>query len=121
VTFDEGEIFKDFFDTSFGRDFQENSSKQQEMWLKNGTRKHNPDQGNHTFKILPVEDNAYFRQSLKNTLHLKFASMVIKEAGGGNEALRKVKDVLRDLVCMDIRLPGESGLEVTKRIKRDFP
>lgn len=47
--------------------------------------------------------------------------MVIEEAGDGNEALRKVHDVPPDLVFMDIGLPGESGLEVTKRIKKDFP
>jgi DNA-binding NarL/FixJ family response regulator len=47
--------------------------------------------------------------------------MVIEEAGDGNEALRKVKDVLPDLVFMDIGLPGESGIEVTKKIKKDFP
>jgi len=73
------------------------------------------------FKILLVEDNANFRQSLKDILHLQFPSMVIEEAGDGNEALRKVNDVLPDLVFMDIGLPGESGLEVTKRIKKDFP
>ena len=73
------------------------------------------------FKILLVEDNANFRQSLKDILHLQFPSMVIEEAGDSNEALRKVHALLPDLVFMDIGLPGESGLEVTKRIKKDFP
>src|SRR4030042_4122713 len=76
---------------------------------------------NRTFKILIVEDNASFRQSLKDILQLQFPSMAIEEAGDGIEALRKIKDVLPDLVFMDIGLPGESGLEVTKRIKKDFP
>ena len=73
------------------------------------------------FKILLVEDNANFRQSLKDILHLQFPSMVIEEAGDSNEALRKVHALLPDLVFMDIGLPGESGLEVTKRIKKDLP
>jgi DNA-binding NarL/FixJ family response regulator len=47
--------------------------------------------------------------------------MVIEEAGDGIEALRKVHTLLPDLVFMNIGLPGESGIEVTKRIKKDFP
>lgn len=77
--------------------------------------------GNRTFKILIVDDNANFRQSFKEILHLQFPSIVIEEAVDGNEALRKVHAFLPDLIFMDIGLPGESGLEVTKRIKKDFP
>jgi DNA-binding NarL/FixJ family response regulator len=47
--------------------------------------------------------------------------MIIEEAGNGNEALRKAHALLPDVVFMDIGLPGESGLEVTKRIKKNFP
>jgi two-component system response regulator YesN len=73
------------------------------------------------FKILIVEDNDYFRQSFKDILHLQFPSMVIEEAADGNEALRKVRGFLPDLIFMDIGLPGESGLDIAKWIKRDFP
>ncbi len=73
------------------------------------------------FKILIVEDNANFRQLLKEDLLLQFPSIVIEEAADGNEAVRKVHSLLPDLIFMDIGLPGESGLEITKRIKKDFP
>jgi DNA-binding NarL/FixJ family response regulator len=78
-------------------------------------------EGRNMFKILLVEDNANLRQSLKNIIQMQFPSMVIEEAGDGIEALRKVHTLLPDLVFMNIGLPGESGIEVTKRIKKDFP
>jgi YesN/AraC family two-component response regulator len=72
-------------------------------------------------KILLVEDNASLRQSLKEIIHLQFTSMVIEEAAEGNEALRKVGTFLPDLIFMDIKLPGKSGLYLTKKIKKDHP
>jgi YesN/AraC family two-component response regulator len=72
-------------------------------------------------KILLVEDNASLRQSLKEIIHLQFTSMVIEEAAEGNEALRKVGTFLPNLIFMDIKLPGKSGLYLTKKIKKDHP
>ena len=72
-------------------------------------------------RILIVEDNASLRQSLKEILHLQFPSMVIEEAAEGKEAIRKVKTLFPDLIFMDIKLPGESGLYLTKKIKTDHP
>ena len=47
--------------------------------------------------------------------------MDIFEATDGEEALQKIKTLLPDLVFMDIKLPGESGLELTKKIKTQYP
>ena len=72
-------------------------------------------------RILIVEDNATFRQSLKEVLLTEFPSIVVEEAADGKEALRKV-DVFRpEIIFMDIKLPGENGLELTKRIKAGDP
>ena len=43
--------------------------------------------------------------------------MIITEAGDGEEALRKIDTVLPNLIFMDINLPGENGLELTRKIK----
>jgi two-component system response regulator YesN len=68
-------------------------------------------------KILIVEDNTNFRRSLKEILHTQFPLMVIEEATDGKEALEKVHAFRPDLIFMDIRLPGETGLELTKKIR----
>jgi DNA-binding NarL/FixJ family response regulator len=73
------------------------------------------------FKTLIVEDNTRFRQSLTELLRNRFPFMTIDEAGDGEEALRKIDALVPDLIFMDIKLPGENGLEVTKKIKKRYP
>jgi CheY-like chemotaxis protein len=73
------------------------------------------------FKILIVEDSYHYRQLLKETLHSGFPKAEIVEAIDGEEALQTIKALLPQLVFMDIRLPGESGLEITRKIKTQYP
>ncbi len=47
--------------------------------------------------------------------------MVVEEASDGREATEKVESFQPDLILMDIRLPDESGLELTKKIKEAHP
>lgn len=47
--------------------------------------------------------------------------MSIEEASNGREAMQKIESFQPDLILMDIRLPDESGLELTKRIKITNP
>ena len=68
-----------------------------------------------------VEDNASFRGALKDSLQTLFPSMVIHEAGEGEEALQKVDTFHPELIFMDIRLPGENGLQLTQKIKATYP
>jgi len=73
------------------------------------------------FKVLLVEDSLHFRLLLKENLKDRFPSMVVEEATEGIEAMQKIDSVCPDLVFMDIRLPGENGLSLTKRIKAQCP
>ena len=73
------------------------------------------------FKALIVEDSAIFRKLLKETLHSRFPSMEIFEASEGEEALQIINANPPDLIFMDIRLPGESGLELTSKVKARYP
>jgi len=66
---------------------------------------------------LIVEDNATFRQSLRELLSVRFPSMCIEEAVDGKEALLKLDSNVPDLIFIDIKLPGANGLELTKKIK----
>jgi CheY-like chemotaxis protein len=73
------------------------------------------------FKALIVEDNAMFREVFKETLQERFPSIEIREAIDGEEAFRKIESVLPDLIFMDIGLPGENGIELTKKVKARHP
>lgn len=72
-------------------------------------------------RMLIVEDNALFRQSLKSILCRRFPFMDVGESAGGKEILQKIDLRRPDLIFMDIKLPGESGLELTRKIKTDHP
>jgi len=72
-------------------------------------------------KILIVEDSDFFRHLLKETLLSRFPKMDITEVGNAEEASEMVNGLTPDLIFVDIRLPGESGLDLTKRIKARYP
>jgi len=73
-------------------------------------------------KILIVEDSALYRKLLKETLHSRFPSMEIIEAEDGEEAMKKMSVHFPPyLIFMDIKLPGENGLELTGKIKAKCP
>ena len=73
------------------------------------------------FKVLIVEDNAAFRKWFKEALQARFPSVDLYEAIEGEEALYKTDFLHPDLVFMDIRLPGENGCVVAKKIKAKYP
>jgi CheY-like chemotaxis protein len=73
------------------------------------------------FKVLIVEDSSLLRQLLRGMLKERFPFIRIVEATDGKEALQKVSEFSPDLIFMDIRLPGVNGLELTKRIKAQYP
>ena len=72
-------------------------------------------------RILIVEDNAFFLQFLKEALHSRFPSIDILEAANGEEALLQIKTLPPDAIFMDLRLPGANGLELTRKIKAQYP
>ena len=73
------------------------------------------------FTALIVGNNPIFRQSLKELLNSRYPHVRVKEAADGPKALRIIGRGAPDLIFMDIRLPGKSGLDITTVIKRDNP
>jgi len=72
-------------------------------------------------KILIVEDSTFFRRLLKETLLSQYPKLDISEAPNAEEALKQVNGFAPDLIFVDIRLPGESGLDFTRKIKSKHP
>jgi DNA-binding NarL/FixJ family response regulator len=46
---------------------------------------------------------------------------VVGEAGNGQEALERVRELMPDLILMDIHMPGCDGLKATQLIKEEMP
>ena len=73
------------------------------------------------FRTMLVEDSSSFRQVVKGNLQDLFPLMDIIEAADGVEAFQKIDAHPPNLIFMDISLPGENGLELTRRIKAEYP
>ena len=71
-------------------------------------------------RVLVVDDNAGFRESLLSLLEAGNLQ-VVGEAGSGAEALGLVRSLTPDVVLMDVRMPTMDGIEATRLLKADFP
>ena len=71
--------------------------------------------------VLIVEDNHIFREAFREVLQERLPSLVIEEAGNGEEALQRIKEAPPDFIFTDQRLAGMNGLELAQKIKKDFP
>jgi two-component system invasion response regulator UvrY len=72
-------------------------------------------------RILLVDDHAVVRQGLEQILGGAIAGAVFGHAASGEEAVRKAESAEWDLVILDISLPGKSGLDVLKELRRARP
>lgn len=71
--------------------------------------------------IIIVDDHALVRLGLTTLINDQPNMQVVGEAGSGTEALRMVERYQPDVVLMDIRMPGESGIEATRVILSHYP
>jgi DNA-binding NarL/FixJ family response regulator len=67
--------------------------------------------------ILIVDDHPLFREGLKSLIHRHDGFEVVDEAETAREAIEKAKDLIPDMVIMDISLPDQSGIEATREIR----
>lgn len=71
-------------------------------------------------RILIVDDALFMRRMLKDILS-EAGYEVAGEAEDGEDAFYKYKEVLPDLVTMDITMPNTNGIEGAKKIISEFP
>ncbi len=72
-------------------------------------------------RILLVDDHEVVRLGLKALLERHPQFEVVGEAGNAREALEQVSRIRPDVVLMDIRLPGTSGIEACEEITKNYP
>jgi len=71
-------------------------------------------------KVLLVEDHTIVRQGLRRLLEERGIE-VVGEAGDGLKAVRMARELHPDFVIMDISLPKMSGIDATRKIKKEAP
>lgn len=72
-------------------------------------------------RILLADDHAVVRRGLRQILADEFKKSEFGEARNATEALELVWKEHWDIVVLDITMPGRSGLEVLREIKRSKP
>ena len=71
--------------------------------------------------VLVVEDHPVVRRAVCALLSSDPILNVVCEAADGEQAVQKAEELQPDLVLMDISLPGISGIEAARRIRRVSP
>jgi two-component system, NarL family, invasion response regulator UvrY len=74
-----------------------------------------------TMKILLADDHAVVRHGVRQILADEFKRATFGEARNAQEALELVWQQEWDIVVLDITMPGRSGLEVLREIKKSKP
>ncbi|MBI2832223.1 MAG: response regulator transcription factor [Chloroflexi bacterium] len=72
-------------------------------------------------RVLIADDHVIVREGLRSLLQAQPDIEVVGEAADGEEAVRKTEELQPDVVLMDITMPGMSGLEATRQIRKDNP
>jgi DNA-binding NarL/FixJ family response regulator len=74
-----------------------------------------------TIKILIADDHPLVRKALRSLIENEPKMKVVAEACNGIEAVKITKELLPDVVIMDIGMPILNGLEATRKIKTNHP
>jgi two-component system response regulator DevR len=72
-------------------------------------------------RIILVDDHEVVRLGLKSLLERHPQFEIVGEAGSAREAIEQVNALNPDVVVMDIRLPGTSGIEACEQIVNQHP
>ncbi|WP_159045557.1 response regulator, partial [Streptomyces puniciscabiei] len=74
-----------------------------------------------TVRVLVVDDQEIVRTALRLVIDRREGLSVVGEAGDGEEAVSLAAALCPDVVLMDVRMPGTTGVEATRRIVREWP
>jgi DNA-binding NarL/FixJ family response regulator len=69
-------------------------------------------------RVALADDQTLVRQGIKSLLDLTSDVRVVAEASDGPEALRILTTTIVDVVLLDVRMPGQTGLEVLAELAR---
>jgi DNA-binding NarL/FixJ family response regulator len=72
-------------------------------------------------RLLVVDDHALLREGVAAVIGKQADLELVGEAGSGEEALQKFRELRPDVTLMDLQMPGIGGLEAIARIRAEAP
>ena len=72
-------------------------------------------------RVLIADDHLFYREGLRVMLGAVPEIQLVGEATTGDEAIERALALQPDVVLMDLKMPGASGIEATRRIVRESP
>jgi len=73
-----------------------------------------------TIRLMVVDDHSAFRRGLISLIESEPGMSVVAQTGDGAEAIALYRQLKPDVVLMDLRLPGISGVEAIMAIRKEF-
>ena len=74
-----------------------------------------------SIRVLLVDDHVLFRRGMASLLREREEFDVVGEAMDGREAIQKARELMPDVILMDISMPKMDGIEATRSIKQELP
>ena len=72
-------------------------------------------------RVLIVDDHQVFRDGLKLVINRQADMEVVGEAEDGEKAIALTRELLPDIIIMDVKMPLMDGAEATSRILAEMP
>ncbi len=72
-------------------------------------------------QIMLVDDHLLFREGVSSLLKRDDRFEILSEANNGISALEIIKEAVPDIVLMDVKMPGMSGIEATRKMLAAYP
>ncbi len=74
-----------------------------------------------TVRVLIVDDHPIVRQGVRSVLANHPDIEVVGEADGAASLFANLESLKPHVVLLDVRMPGQNGIEITQRLKREHP
>ncbi|MBI3243176.1 MAG: response regulator transcription factor [Chloroflexi bacterium] len=73
----------------------------------------------NSIRVILADDHAVVRKGIREFLEIGGWVTVVAEASDGLEAMRLIREHRPDVAVLDIQMPGQSGVEVTRAIRAE--
>ena len=74
-----------------------------------------------TIRILTIDDHPLIRQGIASMLEVEPGMEVVGEAADAQSGLEQFRRLLPDIALVDLQMPGVDGIELTRRLRAEFP